>query len=222
MILWSLCIPVSLRISLPTTQAEQLARERLTATFAPQLDARSAHLADEARARHQHASAASSHPQQRSRSASRTRRGTHDDDDDDGVNVATNVPKAVRSSSPPPPATAIGEHAARRRMARVVAAQLADDRQGCTFAPATNARSRAMVAQSALFKQAPSFLERQQTFGELRAMRLEHLQRAEDEAAACTFRPALAPVTERLVQAQLGGNGDGASTETAAEVCVCV
>jgi hypothetical protein len=161
---------------------EQVARELKTATFAPQLDARSQSLAEAAR-------------QRRSVSASRSRSALHADEDEG-------------RASPPPPAMDIDSHATKRRIAREVAEQMAQAREGCTFAPATNTRSREMVERSALFRQAPSFLERQQTFGELRQMRLEHLARAEDETLACTFRPALAPVTERLSARLRAGETD--------------
>jgi hypothetical protein len=58
-----------------------------------------------------------------------------------------------RSASPPPAATDIDAHAAKRRIAAVVRAQVAAQREGCTFAPATNARSKELVEKSALFKQ---------------------------------------------------------------------
>ena len=62
-------------------------------------------------------------------------------------------PFTERSASPPAAATDIDAHAAKRRIAAVVRAQVAAQREGCTFAPATNARSRELVEKSALFKQ---------------------------------------------------------------------
>jgi hypothetical protein len=110
----------------------------------------------------------------RSLSQSASRRHPHDDHDDDRSQhdrpagrrpssahhqaaVAGAAGSALdgtqRSASPPAAATDIDAHAAKRRIAAVVRQQVAAQREGCTFAPATNARSRELVEKSALFKQ---------------------------------------------------------------------
>ena len=109
----------------------------------------------------------------RSLSQSASRRHPHDDHDDDcnrhdrpanrrpssahhqaaAAAAGSALDGMQRPASPPAAATDIDAHAAKRPNPAVVRQQVAAQREGCTFAPATNARSRELVEKSALFKQ---------------------------------------------------------------------
>ena len=65
------------------------------------------------------------------------------------------------------------------------------EREGCTFTPKLDSTSRKIADESSLFKAAPSFFDRQETFKELKNLRLERIAKEEMKKVDCTFRPKL-------------------------------
>ena len=65
------------------------------------------------------------------------------------------------------------------------------ERDGCTFRPKLDDMSRRIVEDSAIFRAAPTFLERQETFQEMKKLRIENIANKLNEDEECTFRPKI-------------------------------